>query len=310
MIHASKLRELTLTTPSSPRRARHLGAASGLVAAGGFLYVVADDEHHLGAFSAEGNDAGELLRIHPGDLPHDRQSRKASKPDLEALVRLPPFHGYPDGALLALASGSRPNRRGGVILALDATGAITDAPRRIDLSATYLALEHRFPALNIEGAAVRGDALVLFQRGSRHHPGNALIHLPLDGVFDAIAHGDLRIAVDPVNVEFVDLGTVDGVPLCFTDGTALADGRIVFTAVAENAEDHYVDGPCLAAAVGILGPDGRLQCIERLEPVHKVEGVHAWLDGARIRLLLVTDADDADIAGLLLSADLPADPAR
>jgi hypothetical protein len=103
----------------------------------------------------------------------------------------------------------------------------------------------------------------------------------------------------------VDLGMVDGVPLSFTDGAPLPDGRIVFSAVAENAQDTYHDGPCTGAAIGIIGTDGKVAALHRLEPVQKVEGVHATLQGDRIQLLLVTDADDAGIPGKLLSAEIP-----
>lgn len=310
MLIVRRLRELTLGSASTPRRARHVSAASGLVVTGDFLYVVADDEHHLGVFRAEGEGEGELVRIFPGELPHGNKPRKAEKPDLETLTRLPSFPGYPFGALLALASGSRPNRRTGAVFRLDATGALVDAPQLIDLSGIYLPLERQFPALNIEGAVIVGNALILLQRASKHYPMNALIHLPLADVLDAITHQDSLGTIDSPHVHAVELDKVDGVPLCFTDGAALADGRIVFTTVAENAEDTYADGPCSAAAVGMLDIDGRLQFLERLEPAHKVEGVHAWLDGALIRLLLVTDADDPDIAGVLLSAEFPSSPVR
>lgn len=57
MLRLTKLRELTLPMPPQADRPRHLSAASGLVGVGEFLYVVADDENHLGVFSAAG-DAG------------------------------------------------------------------------------------------------------------------------------------------------------------------------------------------------------------------------------------------------------------
>ena len=120
-------------------------------------------------------------------------------------------------------------------------------------------------------AVIVGEALVLLQRGSKHHPLNALIHLRLAGVLDALATGNPVGVGEPARVQAVDLGSVDGVPLCFTDGAALGDGRIVFTAVAENAEDTYSDGPCSAAAVGMIGVDGELQWLEPLQPAHKVE---------------------------------------
>ena len=43
--------------------------------------------------------------------------------------------------------------------------------------------------------------------------------------------------------------------------------------------------------------------LHRLDRADKVEGVHARVDGTVIQLLLVTDADDADIPAGLFSAE-------
>src|SRR5688572_32889185 len=85
------IRELTLASPPNADSARHISAASGMVVVGEFLYVIADDELQLGVF--EGNGAGALVRLFPGELPKASAERKALKPDLEALVRLPSFSG-------------------------------------------------------------------------------------------------------------------------------------------------------------------------------------------------------------------------
>jgi hypothetical protein len=302
MIRTAFIRQLTLASASN---ARHISAASGIVVAGNLLYVVADDEHHLGVFTVDGQREGELVRIFPGDLPHDPAARKAEKPDLEALARLPAFDGYPAGALLALPSGSKPNRHTGVVLGLDASGRIAGVARPIDLSALYRILDRQFPALNIEGAVVLGKELLLLQRGSRKHPESAVIAYALFDMFKVIGAGDaFGMPVSPARVQVFELGRVEGVPLGFTDGAALADGRIVFSAVAESALDTYQDGPCVGAAIGILGADGRVQSLDRLEPPQKVEGIHAVSDGDSVRLLMVTDADDRDVPSNLLSATL------
>jgi hypothetical protein len=283
----------------------HLSAASGLVIVGDNAYVIADDELHLGVFDLAGRHDGGWVRIFPGDLPNEAAARKALKPDLEALVRLPPFAGHPGGALLALASGSKPNRRTGVLLGLDASGGLSGAPRPVDLSAPYAALQVRFPALNIEGAVVRGQELVLLQRASGGHPENALIGFALAELLNALGTVDeLRLPELPARFITVDLGQVDGVPLGFTDASALPDGRIVFSAVAENIDDTYHDGPCIGAAIGILDLEGRVQRLELVGPVRKVEGIDAKVDAAIIRLLLVTDGDDRSVPATLFSASL------
>ena len=306
MIHYQLIRQLKLAAlPESPDAApRHLSAASGMVVAGDFLYAIADDQLHLGVFPVEGHGDGKLIRLFPGDLPDQPEARKAAKPDLEALVRLPPFESCAHGALLALASGSRPNRRTGAVLALDADSRFPGTPSPLDLSPFYLPLEASFPALNIEGAVVLGTELVLLQRASRMYPESALIYLSLDQVLRAMSSTN-SAASEPARVRIVDLGTIGGVPLGFTDGAALPDGRIVFSAVAENAEGTYLDGPCIGAAIGIIGTDGQVEALHRLEPTQKVEGVHATIHGDLIHLLMVTDADDADVASKLLSAEMP-----
>ena len=308
MVATRFIRELTLgSSPNADNNARHISAASGMVVVGEFLYVIADDELHLGVFDKSGAGAGALVRLWPGELPDAAAERKALKPDLEALVRLPGFPGYPHGALLALASGSKPNRRTGIVLALDESGRIAGVPCPYDLTPFYSSLESRFPALNIEGAVVMGDELVLLQRGSKTQPESALISFLLREIFRATNPETANVSpVAASHVQIFDLGAIEGAPLSFTDGAALPDGRIVFSAVAENTEDTYLDGPCLGAAIGIIGTDGRVETMLRLEPTEKVEGLHATVEGDRINLLLVTDADDARVPAKLLALQISA----
>ena len=309
-LRTHRLGTLQLREPPAPGRPAHVGAASGLVAAGGTLYVVADDEHHLGVFPASGTQPGRLLRLFPGDLPDAHAERKAHKPDLEALVLLPPFAAHPHGALMALGSGSRDNRRRGAVLALDAQGHATDLPRVLDLGGLYATLDGAYPALNIEGAAVVQDRLVLLQRGSRGHPDNAAIEFALPPILDALARGDALGEHAPLEHRRYALGDIDGVALCFTDAAPLPNDGLLFSAVAEDAPDTYRDGACLGAAVGAIDRHGTLRFLRRLDVDAKVEGLHAHCEGDRIRLLMVTDADDAQVPAMLLSAEFEADELR
>jgi hypothetical protein len=143
----------------------------------------------------------------------------------------------------------------------------------------------------------------LFQRGNRLHPANAIIRYPFSAVREAFASGRMG-AADPLGIHRVDLGDVDGIPYSFTDAAALPDGRTLFTAVAEDTNDSYNDGPCVGAGIGLLDKDGTLRWLRPLDRPHKVEGIDARIDGGVIRLLLVTDADDPDRAASLFSATL------
>lgn len=306
LISLTKVRELDLSAPSAGRTA-HLSAASGLVRAGRFLYVVADDELHLGVFHATEATAGHLIRLFPGELPAPAKERKARKPDLEALALLPSFAGYPHGALLALGSGSKRNRRMGALLALDAQGEAGDSPQVCDLAGLFSVPEDIFAALNIEGAVVLGDELCLLQRGNKRTVENAVIRFHLAALLDALGSGSIAAteSLIPSAICAVALGEIEGIAICFTDAAALPNGELVFSAIAEDTEDNYNDGPCKGAAVGIADRQGRLRCLYRLDRAHKIEGIDARVDGDVIRLLLVTDADDAAIPASLYSATIP-----
>jgi uncharacterized protein DUF6929 len=304
MITLTKIRELDLADAGNARLPRHLSAASGLACVGSFIYVVADDELHLGVFSATDNAPGRLIRLFDGELPADKAARKKQKPDLEAITQLPAFGDYPNGALLALGSGSKRNRHRGALLRLDGLGAVEGTPAIIDVSQLFEVLDRRFPALNIEGAIAIGDEFRLLQRANKKHPQNLIVRYPLAPVLEALARGTAIGAIEPAAIAAVDLGHIDGIPLSFTDGASLPDGGMVFTAVAEDTEDTYNDGACLGAAIGIAASDGTVRFLDRLDASHKVEGVTARVDNEAIRLLLVSDADDPVIPANLFAATL------
>ncbi len=299
MITLTKVRELNLSAATAGRPL-HLSAASGLACLNSFNYVVADDELHLGVFRANSQEPGHLIRLFDGEMPASKSDRKKQKPDFEALMLLPAYGNYPHGALLALGSGSRPNRRLGALLGLDATGSVRGSPQAVDLSPILASLDE-FPELNIEGAVVSGAELRLFQRGNKRHAENAIIRFQLSAFLDALS-SEQTSAIKPSAINTFDLGEIDGIPFCFTDAAALPDGAMVFTAVAEDTNDTYNDGACAGAAVGIV--DNELRCLHRLERAYKVEGVDARMEGEVVRLLLVTDADDANTPAGLFSATI------
>ncbi len=299
MIKLDKIRELDLDSPPAGGRHAHLSAASGLVVFGARFYVVADDELHLGVFESAG--PGRLIRLFDGVLAAETKARKKAKPDLEALTLLPPHDGFPNGALLAVGSGSKENRRRGALLGIDASGGLAGEPRAVDLSPLLGPLDAAIDGLNIEGAVADGDALLLFQRGTGAD--NAIVRFPLGAVFDVLAGASA--SVHPVEIVPVAMGTLDGIALGFTDACILSDGTIVFTAAAEDTDNAYDDGRCAGSVAGIVDQDGTVRAMHRFDGAHKIEGVAARADGGRIALQLVTDADDPDTAASLFAASLP-----
>jgi len=297
----NRLHTLRLKDASAPGRPPFISAASGLVLVGKWLYVIADDELHLGVFPAQGTAKGSLVRLLPGKLPKGAKKRKARKADFEVLTLLPRFTGCPHGALLALGSGSRPNRRRGVLVPLDRAGALEGPPRVLDLSVLYESLNRELGDLNVEGAVVLGKHLCLLNRGPPRKGGSAVVWLNLRAVQRSIASTDAIDAL-PCKVRRYDLGKADGVPLGFTDAVASPGGSILFTAVAESAADSFADGPCVGAAVGAIGADGELDWVRNLRPTRKVEGIAVRPGSRGGQVLLVTDADDATVPAGLYAA--------
>lgn len=304
MLHLTQLRELNLQTAIHPGRPAFLSAASGLVRMGDHLYVVADDELQLGEFSLTGNSPGTVRRLFPGELPDKPKKRKKHKPDLEILTRLPAFADYPHGALLALGSGSTQRRCRGALLALTAQGGVQSAPQVLDASALYEELERHFDELNLEGAWVWGNELRLLQRGNKGGSSNAVLHLDLHAVLSGLSHDEVLPALKPLAIHTLQLGVIDNVPLSFTDASVLPDGRWLFSAVAEDTDNAYADGPCAGAAVGLADADHRILWMKRVTPSYKIEGIDVRQTQSAGQVLLVTDADDPAMPARLLSATI------
>lgn len=301
MLDTRVIREL-LVDGAAGAGPTHLSAASGLVQSGSRLFVMADDEHHLAVFDLSTREPGRLIAAFDGDLPQPHAARKAAKPDCEALLRLPAFAGCPHGALMAMGSGSRPSRQRGALWALDAAGTIAGPVRTIELAPLLAPLHGLIPDLNIEGAFVQGEALCLLQRGNGASAINARI--AFSGLEVQRWLGEAGPVPRPVSIMRFALGAIDGVPLSFTDGTALPGGDWLFSAAAEDTSDTYTDGRCAGSAIGLVDAGGTIRSLQRLSLRCKVEGITASVVGQTLDVSMVTDADDRRQPALLLSASM------
>ena len=306
MLSLSLLRTLTVDPASHPRAQPHLSAASGLVCAHGRVHVVADDELHLGVFD-DAAAPGRLVRLFDGALSAGKKARKRAKPDLETLLHLPPGPGWPQGALLALGSGSRPQRERGALIWFEKSGHVAAAPHSIDLSSWYGPLKHRFDDVNIEGAFLLAGDVVLLQRGNGRGGVNAALHYRWSDV-QSLLRGEADAELLPRAEHRFALGDLGGVPLGFTDGVAwpgpAGAGRWLFCAAAEDTDDSYLDGGCAGSVVGLADAQGRLLGMHALPGRHKVEGIDARAEPGGLALCFVTDADDPAQASVLWRARL------
>lgn len=262
-----------------------LSAASALVCQGQSLWLVADDALSLQRYSLAGVWQAEQALL-PGELPAEPKARKRLKADFEALLLLP------DGALLALGSGSTPQRCRACLIQ---AGVV----RVIDLNPLYQALGGHFQELNIEGAVVHRGQLLLAQRGNGAGGENALVSLDLAQALRDLEGGRLSAAA-LLGILPVPLPDLDGVPLSLTDLSVAPDGQLYFSATAEDTDSSYLDGACRGSVLGRFDRDLNLVQLARLLPPVKIEGLAFQADG---RLLLVADADDPNIPSPLFALD-------
>lgn len=285
------IRQLDVTDALASGHA-HLSAASGLVRFGEILCVIADDEHHLALFSYGDDAPGRVIRLLPGNLPRKKKKRKAVKPDFEILLALPASETMQGNRICALGSGSNAERRRGALVSIG-----SDAVTLLDLSPLFDALAPLVEEVNLEGAALCGSRLLLFNRGNMVNPETCIFETTL-----AAITGDEAVSIRLV--KRLTLPLIGDVPLTITDACLLDDGRFLLSAVAEVTDDSYADGAVLGSAVVLLDDCFDVIAVEPLEPTVKIEGISAGQTERSIDLLCVSDADDPDTASSLFSATL------
>ena len=260
-------------------RALNISAASGLVNVQDRFYAIADDEHCLICFTENPNSPIEKVRLFAGELPDEPAERKKLKPDLESLVYVQELN-----ALLAVPSGSTPNRCRGALINLQPDGVGKVSP--IDFTDLFLNLQKSINDLNIEGAVLFGDRFKLFQRGNSARGENSIINLNRQIILEDLRAGCIS-AKGLQSVVKCDLGNLNGVPLGFTDAAVVAE-QIHFIAVAERTDSTYDDGEFAGAILGRLNNSDQVEFQEQLICSVKPEGLCA----RGSELYLVTDADD------------------
>ncbi|MDZ4837551.1 MAG: hypothetical protein SGJ27_27510 [Candidatus Melainabacteria bacterium] len=291
MLELTKIRTLDIA-PSAQNRPAYVYAASGLVKIDNRLYTVADDELHLAVFEFPGDKPGNWYRLLPGALALDYKERKKAKPDLESLTLLEPYEYAPHGALLAVPSMSKKKRIKGLLIPLDKDRKPSANPLPIDFTQLREKLAGKIEELNIEGSIVDSKFVRLFHRGSKGKSKSAVIQMNVDQFLKDLHDSHVISAGDDIEFEEYKIGSVDQVPLQFTDAVSLPDKRTLFLATAEDSDNAYDDGASLGSAVGILDEKGRITHIHNIRGRHKLEGVSVAVQNGHLDLLTVSDTDD------------------
>lgn len=292
-------RTLFYTNPATgdAERPPFVRAASGIAVVGDRLIVVQDDTNYIAEIDPDGACVSHVLPPGRGGLRtfSAAEGTKRYKWDLESV-----FYDPACDLMLAFGSGSA-GERDHVVMATGWRGGVP-VIRVVQASGWYAAMraqtEFSGSELNIEGAALVGDALLLFQRGNGA-PIGALA--PIDAV-GTLSYAALRAYLeagatgDPppfTQVRRYHLGEIAGVPVSFTDAAVDPAGRVCFLAVAEASPNVYDDGPAVGSAFGRLNADGSadwcpITTADGAPFIEKAEGLAVTAHGGYIAL----DTDD------------------
>lgn len=283
-------------------RPLHVRAGSGLCWWRDQLAIAQDDAAFLALLDPSTGHVGAIpLPPRAGQRLHDKQrGNKHVKYDLESVLAW-------EGGLILFGSGSTPARQ--TLVCVDPHGEVS----LFDAAALYEALRgwraFAGPELNLEGVALRGDELLLLQRGN----GAPVAGESRVDAICSVSWPQMRAWMDrrgehprPGGLVRFELGLLDGVRLTFTDAEVVGE-RLYYLAAAEDSPDAYDDGPVTGMVLGRLDEDGpRFARIldEQGAPLQdKGEGL-ALRAETPDRAWVVTDADDPDRPADLLELRL------
>ncbi len=299
-------------------RPPHVRAASGIAWIGRWLAAIQDDANFVALVEpATGRASAIPLPEGPDGkrLFDDSRGTKQFKLDLEACFARRAGH---ETTLFAFGSGTKPLRERIAIVSFEEVEPQLLNVRLVEAAAFYRVLHdaHAFSGseLNVEGAVLRDDTLLLFQRGNGaardgRSAQNAIAELSwssLERYLDA--DGDASLTPSLRRIERYDLGDIEGIPLTFTDATLTADGSLLFLASAEASPDSVSDGQVHGARIGEIDRDGNVRIGLLLDEQGRASRVKA--EGIVVdrqdpsRLFLVVDMDDPALASELLEVRL------
>jgi hypothetical protein len=295
-------------------RPAHIRAGSSLARVPGGIALVQDDANFLALVDPDTAHARAIpLPAGTGGLRlfDTGRGNKADKLDLEACVAA-----SVDGETLLLAFGSGSTaRREGIVLAGN-WGATEPTVELVQAHAFYARLRDEVAfageALNLEGAVLFDDQLLLLTRGNGrarddYIPVAATCAVDFRALLAYLRDPDRHAPPEPTDVIRYQLGSLNGTRLGFTDAARWGDD-LLFTAAAEGSVDEVEDGEVAGSVIGIIGSDGDTRWTSLVGDdggafTGKVEGLLAPHDEAG-HLHAVLDTDDWNTPSVLCTVRL------
>lgn len=255
-----------------------LGAASGLLFDGDqTITLVSDDSDVLYHYNLKEKTLTKT------NLRKDRQllelRPKSEKSDFESITKF-------KNDIYIFGSGSSPKRNKLIIL----RDCLENNLQEISLSNFYDILKKSTNTadedFNIEGAIVRENSVLLFNRGNGPSGKNGIFK-----VTNWMEESSQQIEFYPI-----PLPKIKDVPFGFTDAIEVGN-KIYFLASAESGGSTYYDGDVLGSLIGILDTHTfELKQTQIITSEHKFEGIALYTKNEeKISFLLCEDSDDGGL---------------
>lgn len=291
-------------------RPPHVRAASGLSAFRETLAVIQDDANWLALIDADQQISAVPLPPSPsGDRVFSKKrGNRADKYDLEACVTVETGDHC---ELVGFSSGSRSEREW--VLRVKEHGEDGElrgefVPAKAFFAALRANKAFSGAGLNIEGAlALDSDRIRMFQRGNAEpcdglEPVDATVEFSWAALCDHLSDPERHDPPTLDNLRTYDLGTLGGVRLTFSDAEHLGDGRVLYSASAEDPGTGDIKGSVL----GIIETDGSARWTHLTDEddqpfTGKIEGL--TLDPKdKTKVFFVIDDDDEDTPSRIFHA--------
>lgn len=253
-----------------------ISSASGLLYHNAALYLVSDNSHMLYEYHPESEKLEKTLIVNKEYLGPQENIPKKDKPDYEAIA-------LKGDSIYLVGSGSGENRNliGHVNIK---TKALLP---HIDATDLYLAMQ-TFSEIapedfNIEAAVNDGDTWYFLNRGNGPKAKNGIFTL----------NGSMNDTAFQIVYNDIKLPKINGVQATFTDA-CLADGKLYFTAAAENTTSTYADGAVAGSLLGRMNLDKmKVEKTVVISDKNKFEGITLFKEDAKtLEFLLCEDADN------------------
>jgi hypothetical protein len=195
-------------------------SASSLDYRDGHLYMLGDDAAQVMVLNGD-HEVTDSIALFEGTT---GRLAKSDKPDFESSF----FYESQDDRHYLITVGSFSTAKRNRLGWIDLDNRRTEKMARVDLRVPGIG------EMNIEGAAIVGDQLVLSNRANRSHPANYLVVMPLDAT-QIIGTAETRI----VRIELPLKHTVAGIS---SVSYCREKDLLLFTASTENTPNAYTDG--------------------------------------------------------------------